>query len=279
MFRSYNNVERKWDDVMMSPTWLDIGTACCTYTTGIILAGSAKPKTARNVAILDFNSQNARKLPDLPDPLQGPGLLYHDSVLYVVGGSQCFNAKSMWKASKQVYSLQMTNSFCSWKRLPLLTHAIEWPIVSAVAEYLCVLGGVEKCNSINSTKAKGRSTKYRQIFNTKHCAWQCFNDTPMSCDSRAGGGFVQGNNIVMYLPSSRLTLDLSKSVPWSIHDYKQYKSVGSKLTPVLYNNKIYACITKDRSNTLQTYNPEQLWWSREDINVNHCKNSHYFFVV
>ena len=278
MFCGYSSAQKQWNNIMMCPQWLDIGTAYCTHKTGIILVGSAKPKTARNVSILNFNAQSTIKLPELPEPLQGAGLLCHDNILYVFGGSQCLNVKDLWKPSRNVYSLYVgASSIRQWKTLPPLKHAIEWPIALGIADCICVIGGILKGNC--TSKAKGRPTKYRQMYNTNHSTWKIFNDTPVSCDARAAGGFVQDNTIIMYLPNCRLTLDLSRSAAWSIHDYKQYKSVGSKLSPVLFNNKIYSCVYKGKSNTVQSYNSEELWWKCEDICVNQCKNIYYFFVV
>ena len=281
MFCSYNCCKRRWDNVMMAPSWLDIGTAYCCHPTGVVLAGAAKHKIARNVAILFFNTKECTPLPLLPVPLQGPGILCRDKTLYVFGGSESMNAADAWTPSRRVYSLYIgPSSFSQWKTLQPLKFSVEWPIALSVAEYICVVGGVLKSNCAKNSKTKGKGTKYRQMYDTCRATWHFFDDVPACCDTRAAGGFVQNGNVIVYTSNQRLTLDLSKSKTlWSTHDYKHHHRVGSQLTPVLFNNKMYACIVKDKSKNIKTYNSQTMQWQVEKINVEPCKHVYYFFVV
>ena len=249
---------------MMAPKWLDKTSSCCTYDSGIVIAGASRRSTGCNVSMLDFTSRETTPLPNLPVPVRSPGITVSDKSVYIIGGSQI--RENNREKSKAVYYYS-THGHKEWIKMTPLIHAVVRPIVVSDCAHIYVIGG----NTINK-----KGCNLTQIYDKQNGVWEVRTDLPLPCNNTHNGGVIWNKQPVIVTPTCHMTLHV-KDKTWRTQKYGS--QLAEWITPVICMDKLYACVRYKHDRSFRRYDAKNNRWVRQNVNVRSIKNTSLFFAV
>ena len=265
---TYDDDADEWVEEMSVPEWHEenIWGHTTWYASGpyVILAGHSDEEEARRVVMMNIREKTSKQLPDLPEPLQNPGIYVHKGFLYSFAGinrDESFN-------SKQVYRINMTEPE-EWETLPEITgpYVNNCPVISSDDQHIYLFGADSKKTML-------------QIFDLQTMKWSVGADMPGKITGSLEASCIKRGEVFTLFTISDIMEYNSSTDTWA--HLKHHKTVSTTATAVEYKEDILMCGVH-KQNFLWRYDPtsEETWQETSITNIlyGHIRRNNYFFVV
>ena len=261
----YSPRKKDWTHVISVPKWLDECSAVNMGDGHIVLAGANHKQTGRKVVLYDLKTTYYPiMLPDLPTPVAYASIIKTDQYVHLMGG-QSFRDDE-WEMSRQVLRISVSGGSQRWKDVSQMPHAVSFPMLVHTKEYIYVLGGYDH---------NGKVLTLNQIFDRRDLSWTVGKEMPKESFLKIAGAVVYKDKILVLTTSTCMTYDKTAN-SWQT---KEYKNMGNSIKPVIFEEKIYACITDDDKHQVKSYIYETNKWKSEDIDLTDTSSYVFFFTV
>ena len=251
------------------PSWVDKGTAMCSFIgVGIIFAGAESMENANRALVLDI-AHGFTKLPLLPASLRGPGLVTVGSRIYVMGG-QCYEGNG-WKRSNSAYRLEFNDQDKTWEMISAMGLSVSWPLAVSHGSVIYVLGGDMKVNSnvemVGSVQVYDEQTlSWREVASTE--------PTPYPCCVLLHGAVVCQGTVHVLTTDRCMTYDRNYN-KWSTTKYPS-KLKTPRISVVYHEDTIKAYIYKKSDTKIQTYSIKNNYWRPKNTAVSEHEDGRLF---
>ena len=206
--------------------------------------------------LLDMADKTNVKLPNLPQPVEYPGVVLTDDAVFVFGGR--INNLSL----KTVYYLSLGDD--TWQTMPSMPHAVSFPLVVQHQQYIYVLGGRNRYDDQQSVSQ----------YNMADSTWKQCSDMPVICSSDDAGVVIHGCTITVFT-RDKCFLYNDDTDTWTVQKDGVLDDI---VNAFVKRGQIWAAtVDKDRSYSLKSYDDEKNVWKTEKKNIKNAWYTRYFF--
>ena len=238
----YNDIEKKWIDVMDVPDWVDINTSWYASEHLTVIAGAhSNSGNADCVAVLDMKSRGVKELPRLPAARSQPSVVVDGDEVYIVGGLDSSRA-----VTNTMYYTNVTQNN-GWTTLPTMPTATCGSVISADSDHIYVFGGYLE-NTLT------------QIYNKHTQQWSRGATMPSECNMSNGRCINEGNKFTIITRNAMMEYHTTDN-KWKV--MKQF-TLHDRVTPsghivhasaVSYKGDILSCGIH-KKNKISRYDPD-----------------------
>ena len=252
--------------LIAAPDWVDNVTSLCTRGSTILFVSSSTdtdtPEYTRNMLLVSLSEPcYVKTLPDLPERIQGAGVVNTGTHIYVMGGLRYVDGKQL--KSNTVDRLCLWNNV--WETCPPLLETVVQPISLLNNQYLFVIGPYSQ---------QGNSTKV-QRYNIETSEWTFIKDLPFGIHNLCAAAVVYKNRLTV-VSSEHLMSYEQESDTWSV---KEYEELGCVATTLIVDEELCTCIEEDGKHSLMSYDEEDNVWNVKIDNIPDMLNRRYGFMV
>ena len=254
----YNEIEKKWMELMNVPDWVDVYTSRHASEHRIVIAGASYNSVSGDrVAVLDMKSRGVKELPRLPATRESPGVVVDGDEVYIIGGWDRYGT-----ATNIMYYTNLTQNN-GWTTLATMPTSACASVISVGSEHIYVFGG-----GYNGTQT--------QIYNKHTQQWLRGAVIPARCHLYYGRCIKEGNKFIIITKDTMMEYN-SNDDTWKI--VKRYTPHGEFISVVSYKGEILSCgIHKE--NKISRYDPDSDdVWVETDIDVSDIEDECYLFKV
>ena len=254
----YNDIEKKWIDVMDVPDWIDGNTSWYASEHRVIIAGAQYSSVnADRVAVLDMKSRGVKELPRLPASRSTPGVVVDDDEVYIIGGWD-----SSFTTTNTMYYTNITQNN-GWTTLPTMPTATSNCVISVDSNHIYVFGGYPDAT-------------LTQIYNKHTQEWSQRATMLAECGMNRGRCIKEGNKFTIITDDTVMEYE-SNDDTWKV--VKQYRPYRGCISAVPYKGDILSCGIH-KNNKISRYDPDSDdVWVETDIDVSDIDIESKLFIV
>ena len=231
------------------------GMSCCStvalHRKRLVIVGGIR---STQTFLLDMADKTNVKLPNLPQPVQLPGVVLTADAVFAFGG-RISNI-----TVKTVYYLSLGDD--TWQTMPSMPCAVSMPLVIQHQQYIYVLGGRNRYDQLQSVSQ----------YNIKDDTWKTCRDMPVTCSSDNGGVVIHEGKIKVFTPD-RCLLYADDNDTWTV---QQYEDLGGDVNAFIKSRQIWAAVCNKDTYSIKSYDDVKNKWKTEKKNINNAWCTRYF---
>ena len=245
---------------MNLPELVDDGSVVDSHRERVVIVGGWNNSIGDKRAILldmtDSTNVHLTRLPDLPEPCSGSGIVLSDNDVYVVGGytnnSGCLRA---------VYYLSLGSD--AWQTKTSMPKKVFLPLVTQHQQCIYVLGG----NNDNHNKQSSVSQ-----YNIKDNTWKRCKDMPVACGSDAAGIVIHEGRIKVFTDDKCL-IYADDTDTWIV---KQYNRIGYAVNAFVEKEQVCAVVWNGDTYSMMSYDDVDDGWNSDHEKIDNVWHTGLF---
>ena len=237
--RAYCKEEKEWKEVMKSVPWMDFMSIVQTYLDGLIVVSAMNSEGSKHVSYVDLKAGVVQELPDLPQSVNGVGVVCVEEEVYVLGG-WCNEHKNVMNVAWKLVNKQQ------WEQLPSMIHNVNTPTCAIHKDTIYVI----------SSPNTASTDTHVQSFNINTMTWALKKELPRGCCKFESGVVIHADKLTVITNDQMMSYD-DVTDNW---DIVKYNSITDRvlMTPMKHEGQICAHVWDKK--VLQ-YDPQDNSWS------------------
>ena len=263
----FKDHSKEWSDGFDIPEWEDRRTAWCAYKNYVILAGAEVVLKGRYMALLDVKTNEVKRLPEMLNTLQGPGVYGLEDWVLVIGGKKRTKGRRVLTNEVQTININCPND---WVSLPPMLTAVDWPMVASYQHKLYVIGG----DDMNS-----KCTSHLQVYNQLSQQWSAGLDIPIACNGKTATCVQQDSLLTIFTGTESCSYDCNQD-QWV--ERRAYRRICDRsIISFVYKGQIMVGGILHGVKKLWIYEPShrRVFFPEKSIYLGVCDDAMRVFIV